>query len=279
MIGTSAAIGGSGAASLSRMMPTGSEPPVVEITLPEPASAEVDPVRTLVPRIAAVSAVLTSDTDRQQAIAIGLAEESTVLALEDGPGTLCAIVPVAAPVVAEGRWERNGEPISSTGAQQRDPPGYGECLPNDDGEPFRDGVYQYLAVGSTGATSAAATIVIGHPAVVVWLLNNGDEPICLVHLSPEPADYYEAISTDGPLQPGEAVEVSVADVDHDVRVFGCPPDDVVGTTQLSPEPGSYTDLTDDPQAPDTPAPTTSAAPSTTPDAATSVAGSPATSPS
>jgi hypothetical protein len=146
--------------------------------------------------------------------------------------------------MAEGRWERNGEPIASIGGQRRDPPGYGDCLPNEDGEPFRDGVYQYVAIGATGATSAAATVVVGSETVNVWLVNNGDEPVCLVQMSPESADFYEAHATDGPLERGEAMRITVADLDQDVRVFGCPPDEVLRTLRISPEPQTYTDMFD-----------------------------------
>ena len=232
--------------------------------LPEPESEAVDPVRNVVPRITAIAEVLNTDEDRREAIALALADTSTAIAVEDGPGTICAVVPVTAPLMAEGRWERNGEPIASSGEQRRDPPGYGDCIPNDDGEPFRDGVYQYVAVGPTGATSAAATVVVGSSSVVVWFLNSGDEPICLVHVSPEAADFYEALATDGPIQPGEAIAVEVADIDQDVRLFGCPPDSVLRTFRISPEPQTYVDMFDrpDPVATSTPAtaaPTTAAA--------------------
>jgi hypothetical protein len=221
------------------------------ITLPEPAGEAVDPVRTLVPRIVAIPAVLASVEDRRAAIDAALADPNTAVAVEDGPGTLCAAVPVAAPLMADGRWERNGEPIATTGSVRRDPPGFGDCLPNDDGEPFRDGVYQYVAVGATGARSAAATIVIGAGTVAVWLLNNGEEAVCMVHASPTQADFYEAFGISSPLQPGEALAIRVADVDQDVRVFGCPPDDVLRTIRISPEPQTYVELFDGPDPPDT----------------------------
>jgi hypothetical protein len=224
--------------------------PATAITLPEPAGEAVDPVRTLVPRIASIPAVLTDAGARRDAIDRALADPNTAVAVEDGPGTLCAVVPVAAPLMADGRWERDGEPIASTGSVRRDPPGFGDCLPNDDGEPFPDGVYQYVAVGATGARSAAATVVIGVGSVAVWLLNNGEEPVCMVHASPTQADFYEAFGISSPLQPGEALAIRVADVDQDVRVFGCPPDDVLRTLRISPEPQTYVDLFDGPDAPD-----------------------------
>jgi hypothetical protein len=233
-------------------------------TLPEPAGEAVDPVRTLVPRIAAIPAVLVAADDRRAAIDQALDDPGTAIAVEDGPGTLCAVVPVAASLMADGRWERNGEPIASTGETRRDPPGYGDCLPNDDGEPFRDGVYQYVAVGATGARSAAATIVVGVGTVDVWLLNNGEDPVCMVHASPTQADFYEAFTPGPPLQPGEAMTIRFADVDHDVQLFGCPPDEVLRTTRVSPEPQTSVDLFDrpDPEGATT-APTGTATPPTT----------------
>jgi hypothetical protein len=247
---TSAATPSSAAGPSTGAAPT-TTPPASTITLPEPAGEAVDPVRTLVPRIAAIPAVLASVEDRRAAIDVALADPSTAIAVEDSPGTLCAVVPVAAPLMADGRWERNGESIASTGTVRRDPPGYGDCLPNDDGKPFRDGVYQYVAVGATGARSAAATIVVGVGTVDVWLLNNGEEPVCMVHASPTQADFYEAFGISSPLQPGEALAIRVADVDQDVRVFGCPPDDVLRTIRISPEPHTYVELSDGPDPPDT----------------------------
>jgi hypothetical protein len=239
-------------------------------TLPEPESEAADPVRTVVPSVVVIASVLTDDADENDAIARALLDPAPSIAVENAPGTICVVVPVAAPLMAGGRWERNGEPISSSDLTRRDPPGYGECLPNPDGEPFRDGVYQYVAVGPTGALSAAGTVVIGVATVVVWLLNDGDEAACLVHMSPLAADFYEAMSTDGPLAPGQAMAVRVADVDQDVRVFGCPPDEVLRTFRISPEAGRYVDLfgTADPgpstPATGTPAPASGASTTTTP---------------
>ena len=246
---TSAATPSSAAGPSTSAAPT-TTAPASAITLPEPAGEAVDPVRNLVPRIASIPAVLTDAGARRDAIDRALTDPNTAVAVEDGPGTLCAVVPVAAPLMADGRWERNGEPIASTGSVRRDPPGFGDCLPNDDGEPFRDGVYQYVAVGATGARSAAATIVIGVGTIDVWVLNNGEVPVCMVHASPTQADFYEAFGVSAPLQPGEAMMIRVADVDQDVRVFGCPPDDVLRTTRISPQPQTYVELFDAPDPPD-----------------------------
>lgn len=236
-------------------------------TLPEPAREAVDPVRTLVPRIAAVTAVLEEGPDRVDAINQALDDASTTIAVEDGPGTLCAVVPVTAPLMAGGRWERNGEPIASGPGVRRDPPGFGDCLANEDGEPFPDGVYQYVAIGATGARSAAATVVVGVATVDVWLLNNGDTPVCMVQMSPTQADFYEAFSASSPLAPGEAIAIRVADVDHDIRVFGCPPDDALTSDRISPESQTYIALFDEADVatttrPGATQPATAAAPTT-----------------
>ena len=42
------------------------------------------------------------------------------------------------------------------------------------------------------------------------------------------------MDAEGELAPGEALAIRVAAVEHDVRVYGCPPDDVV----TQPRPGS-----------------------------------------
>ncbi len=216
--------------------------PATTVTLAEPESDAADPVRTLVPNVFVATEVLLEEADRQPLIDAALAEGDNTVAVEAEPGTLCAIVPVPAPLMAEGRWERNGEPIGSSVEQRRDSPGFSECITNDDGEAFREGVYQFVAVGPTGATSAAASVVVGVEAVDVWLVNNGDEPVCLVLMSPSRADYYESHDTESPLLPGEAISISAAAVEHDVRVFACPPDEAIRTFRLTPEPRSYVDM-------------------------------------
>jgi len=245
-------------------VPTG--PTTTVAPLPAPENESVDPVRLLVPSITVVAEALTDEADRQTAIVTALAAPSHTVAVEAAPGTLCALVPVAAPLMAEGRWERNGQPVRTTPEQRRDPPGYGDCFTNDNGEAFSDGVYQYVAIGPTGATSGAATVVVGSEPLVAWFVNNGDEPVCLVLVSPEPADFYEANDTDSPLLPGEAIAITLADVDHDVRVFGCPPDEAVASFQIAPEPQIYVemfDADDEPPAPTSLPPTSVAAATTT----------------
>jgi hypothetical protein len=211
-------------------------------SLPPPADEASDAVRTLLPSIVAVDEELTSVAERQPVVAEALTEGSTTVAVEATPGTLCAAVPVSAPVMAAGRWERDGEPVASAELTRRDPPGYGDCITGDDIGEIDDGVYQYIAVGETGATSAVATLVVGVPSVAVWLLNDGDQPVCLVQASPFDADFYEAYQADSELLPGEALAIRLAAVDHDVRVFGCPPDDVVRSFDVVPQAGVYVEL-------------------------------------
>jgi hypothetical protein len=211
-------------------------------TLPEPEDAESDPARTLVPRIVAYADPLESESERQAAVGSALSEGSNSVAVEAAPAMLCSIVPVTTPLMASGRWERNGDEFATDELTRRDPPGYGDCVAAGDDERFDDGVYQYLAVGPTGATSAAATVVVGVPSVAVWLLNNGDEPVCLVQASPHAADFYESFQPDGEVSPGQAMAIRVADIDNDVRVYGCPPDDVLRSFDLSPQFGVYVDL-------------------------------------
>ena len=211
-------------------------------TLPEPEDAESDPARTLVPRIVAYADPLESESERQAAVGSALSEGSNSVAVEAAPAMLCSIVPVTTPLMASGRWERNGDQFATDELTRRDPPGYGDCVAAGDDERFDDGVYQYLAVGPTGATSAAATVVVGVPSVAVWLLNNGDEPVCLVQASPHAADFYESFQPDSELSPGQALAIRIADIDNDVRVYGCPPDDVLRSFDLSPQFGVYVDL-------------------------------------
>jgi hypothetical protein len=211
-------------------------------TLPPPPDEASDPVRTLLPGVVAIAEQLVTDADRQPVVASALTERRNTVAIEAAPGTVCAVVPVAAPVMAAGRWEHDGEELASAELIRRDPPGYGDCITTDDVGDFDPGVYQYVAVGPTGATSAVATLVVGVPAVVVWLLNNGDEPVCLVQTSPSEADFYDAYQANSDLLPGEALAVRLAAVEHDVRVYGCPPDDVVRSLDVVPQVGVYVEL-------------------------------------
>jgi hypothetical protein len=211
-------------------------------SLPPPADEASDPVRALVPSIVAVEDELATVEERQPVVAAALTEASNAIAVEAPTRTLCAVVPVAAPLMAAGRWERGGETLATADLTRRDPPGYGDCVSTDESGGFEDGVYQYVAIGETGANSAVATVVLGVPAVAVWLLNNGDEPVCLVQTSPYDADFYESHQADSELLAGEAVALRLADVAHDVRVFGCPPDDVERSFDLEPQAGVYVDL-------------------------------------
>jgi hypothetical protein len=225
-------------AAATTVTPSTTTPP----SLPPPADEDSDPVRSLLPSIVAVDDVLTSPAERQPLVAAALTEDSNSVAVEETPGTLCAAVPVTAPLMASGRWERDGEPVASAALARRDPPGFGDCITADDVGDFENGVYQYVAVGESGATSAAATLVIGAPAVAVWLLNDGDMPVCLVQTSPREGDFYEAFQPDSELLPGEALALRVAAVEQDVRVYGCPPDEVVRSLDVVPEAGVYVEL-------------------------------------
>jgi hypothetical protein len=238
-----------GAGATTTAAPTTARPTTTVATttttppsLPPPADEASDPVRALVPSIIAVEEQLETVAERQPVVADALTESSNAVAVESPARTLCAVVPVGAPLMAGGRWERNGDTLASASITRRDPPGFGDCISADEAGGFDDGVYQYLAIGETGATSAVATVVLGVPSVAVWLLNSGDEPVCLVQLSPFDADFYESHQPDSDLLAGEALAIRVAAVEHDVRVFGCPPDDVERSFDLMPEAGVYVDL-------------------------------------
>jgi hypothetical protein len=233
--------------------------------LPPPADEASDPVGALVPSIVAYSEALDSGDERQAAISAALTDRTNAVATDAQPETLCAAVPVAAPLMAAGRWELDGEPLATSPELRRDPPGYGDCLDGEEFDGFDDGVYQYVAVGPTGARSAAVTFVLGVPSVPVWLLNDGEQPVCLVQASPGPADFYESYAADSQLLPGEALAIRLAAVDHDVRVFGCPPDDVVRSFDLEPQFGVYVDLfgSDEPEGSTPPTAPAGSATSTT----------------
>jgi hypothetical protein len=248
--------------AVTTTVPPTTSPP----SLPPPADEESDPVAALVPSIVAFDEVLDDPVERQAAVATSLTELQNTVATEEPPQTLCAVVPVAAPLMAAGRWELDGEPLTTSPELRRDPPGYGDCLDREAVEGFDEGVYQYVATGPTGARSAAVTFVLGVPSVAVWLLNNGDQPICLVQASPHAADFYESFTADSELLPGEALAIRMASVDHDLRIFGCPPDDVVRSLDVEPRFGVYVALfwdeeTDDSAPP--PAPAGTAATTTT----------------
>ncbi len=230
------------AASTTRPATTVAATTATPPSLPPPADEASDPVRALVPSIVAIEDELATVAERQPVVAAALTEASNAIAVEAPTRTLCAVVPVAAPLMAAGRWERDGETLATADLTRRDPPGYGDCVSTDESGGFEDGVYQYVAIGETGANSAVATVVLGVPTVAVWLLNNGDEPVCLVQTSPHDADFYESHESDSELLAGEALAVRLADVAHDVRVFGCPPDDVERSFDVEPQAGVYVDL-------------------------------------
>lgn len=245
--------------------PTTTAPP--RPTLPEPASEDADPVRQVVPRIVAVPDVLTTPEQRgREVITPALQEGGHTVAVESPPGTVCAIVPLQAPAMAAGRWEHNGDVIIRRDEIRRDPPGFGECINAPDGDTFDDGVYQYFVVGATGARSAVATLVVGAPAVPLWLYNDTTGPVCLVLLSPKPADFYDAYESNDPVRRGQAIRMPVAAVEHHARVYGCPPDEPLHSFDIDPVPrvyvsmagGAVTDL-----APPTTVTTTTVPPGTT----------------
>jgi hypothetical protein len=81
------------------------------------------------------------------------------------------------------------------------------------------------------------------------LLNNGDQPVCLVQASPDDADFYESFDVaEPPIALGQALAIRVAAVEQNVRVFGCPADDVLRSFDLEPEFGVYVELFGEPSA-------------------------------
>jgi hypothetical protein len=188
-------------------------------TLPSPPSREADPVGVLVPTLTVNPEVLTP---QQQAAAVTelLATPRHSIAGAQ-PGTICAAVAITTPLAARAWWERNGETVRRVEEAVRRPPGFGDCL-TAGGDRLRDGTYQFVVAGPTGATSAAPTVVVG--ASVVWAVfrNNGDRPVCMLHISPRQADRFEAYQLDPPLAPGRLARVPVAVTEQEVEVFECP---------------------------------------------------------
>ena len=117
-------------------------------SLPPPADEASDPVRALVPSIVAVEE--RAGHRRRTATGRGRGAHrgaATRVAVVPRLRTLCAVVPVAAPLMAvdggsatASRWRRQT-------LTRRDPPGYGDCVSTDETGGFDEGVYQYLAVG------------------------------------------------------------------------------------------------------------------------------------
>lgn len=190
-------------------------------TVPEPAVA-------VLPTISADPGVL--DADQQAAlIAAQLGAPTSRVAAPGETGTICAVVALAAPVTAGGRWERDGETVRDVGATLRAPPGYGDCLTGDGGRPLAAGVYQFVADGPA-VTSGAATFVVGAEPVTVRFVNDGAAPVCLLLVSPTRADRYEAYRLEPALAPGEVAAIALAAVDQDVGVFECAATDELAPT-------------------------------------------------
>ena len=146
---------------------------------------------------------------------------------------ICAVVAVDDRRDLGGRWEFDGRPLLSTDPAGVAPPGFGECV-DADGEDLPDGAYQFVAIGDSGATSAAGTFVAGATRLDQQLRNNSDQDVCAVLIGPATATYYEAYRFGAPVEPGDAITVALADVRQDARTIGCDDEDELAEFSFDP---------------------------------------------
>lgn len=181
------------------------------------------------------------------------AEQATIAALAATPrhgiaaagpvGSLCAVVALDVAVELAGHWERDGGQLATAELTSVGPPGFGDCLGNDDGEPLEDGAYQFLVTDRAGRESAAGTFVVGAELVEQRFVNNGGQPICAIRIGPASADRYDAYVFDSaPIAAGVAVTLPMADVRHDVRVTACGETEPQPEFDVDPEAGTVRDL-------------------------------------
>ena len=156
--------------------------------------------------------------------------------------TVCAIVPLDAPLQAGGRWERDGQEIATTAVAPRVPPGFGECL-SDTGDELPEGSYQFIASDSDDNESAAGGIVIGADRIEQQFVNNGSERLCALRIAPESSSYFEVYLYEAtPIAPGASVTLPVADVDQDVEAVACGDGEVVANFDFRPRADEAQDL-------------------------------------
>ena len=199
-------------------------------------------IAELVPSVAAIATALTTpDAVRLQI------EQLLVNPRHDvaGPGdvaALCAVVPLDGPIVVAGRWERDGQRVSSTDPVGRTAPGFGECVGND-GDVLETGSYQFIATDTDGDESAAGGFVVGAERIDQRFSNNGSDPICGLHIAPSTSRYFEAYVFDvEPVPPGAVFTLPVAVVEQDVETMSCRKGEVLSTFDFLPDAGEVQQL-------------------------------------
>jgi hypothetical protein len=199
--------------------PPGGSPPAT--TTPD-SSPEAPPyVAQLVPSVAAFPELLATPEEAAAAIDEMLASGRHDVAAAERTATICAAVPMTQPLALEGRWERDGRRIASSGTLRREPPGFGECL-DDDGDVLETGAYQYILRDTSGRGSAAAGIVLGAVPVEQRFVNDGDVAVCTIRIAPATTRYFEAyVYLAAPITPGAGVTLTVAAVEQDVETVAC----------------------------------------------------------
>ncbi|MGI9051230.1 MAG: hypothetical protein ACR2HQ_01035 [Ilumatobacteraceae bacterium] len=196
--------------------------PDTTVDEPPPSAPQDDSaVRDLVPNVAAEPEYISAPDARRALVDELLAARRHDVASSTLVSTLCATVAVTERTGLGGRWELDGRPLSSTDPVDVRPPGYGECVETN-GDPLSDGAYQFVAVDSSGQTSAAGTFVAGAARRDQRFRNNGRVDVCVVLIGPATANYYESFDLrDTPIEPGATVVIPVADVRQDLRPLDC----------------------------------------------------------
>lgn len=200
-------------------------PATPDSTAPDTSGPDSTPdappyVAQLVPSVAAHTGPLTPEA-AAAAIQEILATGRHDIAAPGPTVAICAAVPLAQPLALDGRWERDGHRVATSGTMRREPPGFGECL-DDDGEALAPGAYQYIVRDTGGHESAAGGIVLGAATAAQPFVNDGATAVCTIRIAPATARYFESyVYLAAPIAPGAAVTLTVAGVEQDVETLAC----------------------------------------------------------
>lgn len=223
------------------VVPTSAGPPTT-VALDDTSVTSARIVGSVVPDVIASPTALEPIAEQAAIEALAATPRNGVAAV--GPvGALCAAVRLDVAVELSGRWERNGSEVETTELTTVGPPGFGDCLGNDDGEPLDDGSYQFLVADGAGRESAAGTFVIGAERIDQRFVNNGVQRICAIRIGPASSDRYDAyVFETTPIAAGVSVTLPMADIRHDVRVTGCGETEPRPEFDVDPEVGTTRDL-------------------------------------
>ena len=204
------------------------------IAAASPRTKTSDPVRSLVPSIVAVDDVLDRRRATSSGRRCGTHRGSNTVAVEEPPGTLCAVVRVAAPLMAAGRWERDGEPVGVGSARAPRPAGIRRLhhgrrrrrlrrrrLPVRRGRRHR---------GDLGGSDARHRRSVGRRLAA----QRRRRSRCASSRRHRMSRLLRGVPARLRAVARRGAGLQVAAVDQDVRVYGCPPDDVVRSFDLVP---------------------------------------------